>query len=107
MKLSVAKITQGGGVAAPVGGQIFSEILPYLEVNKEAVEGEESINQVEVPDITGKSVKEAEEILKENNLQIRMNEELEAIDKENTYIKNQIPQSGIVVNEESAVTIEV
>ena len=25
---------QGGGVAAPVGGQIFSEILPYLEVNK-------------------------------------------------------------------------
>ena len=25
---------QGGGVAAPVGGQIFSEILPYLEVQK-------------------------------------------------------------------------
>ena len=25
---------QGGGVAAPVGGQIFSEVLPYLEVNK-------------------------------------------------------------------------
>ena len=26
---------QGGGVAAPVGGQIFSEILPYLELKKE------------------------------------------------------------------------
>ena len=25
---------QGGGVAAPVAGQIFSEILPYLEVQK-------------------------------------------------------------------------
>ena len=25
---------QGGGVAAPVAGQIFSEILPYLEVRK-------------------------------------------------------------------------
>ena len=25
---------QGGGVAAPVGGQIFSEVLPYLEVQK-------------------------------------------------------------------------
>ena len=25
---------QGGGVAAPVGGQIFSEILPYLEIEK-------------------------------------------------------------------------
>ena len=26
---------QGGGVAAPVGGQVFSEVLPYLEVVKE------------------------------------------------------------------------
>ena len=25
---------QGGGVAAPVGGQIFSEVLPYLEVQR-------------------------------------------------------------------------
>ena len=25
---------QGGGVAAPVGGEVFSEILPYLEVQK-------------------------------------------------------------------------
>ncbi len=25
---------QGGGVAAPVGGQIFSEVLPYLEVTQ-------------------------------------------------------------------------
>ena len=25
---------QGGGVAAPVGGQIFSEVLPYLEVKR-------------------------------------------------------------------------
>ena len=25
---------QGGGVAAPVGGKIFSEVLPYLETNK-------------------------------------------------------------------------
>ena len=28
------RTTQGGGVAAPVGGQIFSELLPYLEVQK-------------------------------------------------------------------------
>ena len=25
---------QGGGVAAPVGGQIFNEVLPYLEIQK-------------------------------------------------------------------------
>ena len=25
---------EGGGVAAPVGGQIFSEVLPYLKIQK-------------------------------------------------------------------------
>ena len=30
---------QGGGVAAPVGGQIFNEILPYLEIEKNYING--------------------------------------------------------------------
>ena len=97
---------QGGGVAAPVGRQIFSEILPYLEVNKQVLEedSEEVLQQVQVPDIMGKSLKEAEQILKENHLE--MSVENEEIDKENTYVKNQIPSSGIMVNEESKVIIE-
>ncbi len=97
---------QGGGVAAPVGGQIFSEILPYLEVNKQVLEedSEEVLQQVQVPDIMVKSLKEAEQILKENHLE--MSVENEEIDKENTYVKNQIPSSGIMVNEESKVIIE-
>ena len=97
---------QGGGVAAPVGGQIFSEILPYLEVNKQVLEedNEETISQVQVPDIMGKTLKEAEQILKENRLEIFIEDE--EIDKENTYVKNQIPSSGITVNEQSKVIIE-
>ena len=97
---------QGGGVAAPVGGQIFSEILPYLEVNKEVLgeESEDVINQVQVPDVMGKSLKEAEQILKENNLEMSIDNE--EIDKENTYVKNQIPSGGITVNEESKVVVE-
>ena len=99
---------QGGGVAAPVGGQIFSEILPYLEVNKNVIEGEEEIvNQIQVPDITGKTIKEAEEILEQSNLKIRIKDETDNIDKENTIVKNQIPQAGIIVNEESEITIEI
>lgn len=43
------KIHQGGGVAAPVGGQIFSEVLPYLEVQKE--QAGEDIQEIEVPDL--------------------------------------------------------
>ena len=97
---------QGGGVAAPVGGQIFSEILPYLEVNKEVLEeeSEDVISQVQVPDVMGKTLKEAEQILKENNLEMSIDNE--EIDKENTYVKNQIPGGGITVNEESKVIIE-
>ena len=37
------RTTQGGGVAAPVGGQIFSEVLPYLEVQKSSQENTKSI----------------------------------------------------------------
>ena len=97
---------QGGGVAAPVGGQIFSEILPYLEVNKQVLEGEEEevISQVQVPDVMGKTLAESKQILKENNLEIYL--ENEDIDMENTYVKNQIPSSGIIVNEQSKVVIE-
>lgn len=67
-------------------------------------DSEEVLQQVQVPDIMGKSLKEAEQILKENHLEISI--ENEEIDKENTYVKNQIPSSGIMVNEESKVIIE-
>ena len=33
---------QGGGVAAPLGGQIFSEILPYLEIPQTKTEETEN-----------------------------------------------------------------
>ena len=97
---------QGGGVAAPVGGQIFSEILPYLEVNKQVLEEDEEdvIHQIQVPDIMGKTLAEAKQILKENNLELYL--ENEEVDMENSYVKNQIPSSGITVNEQSKVVVE-
>ena len=42
---------QGGGVAAPVGGQVLSEVLPYLEVNKDNESDENVINKVNVTDL--------------------------------------------------------
>lgn len=93
-------------MAAPVGGQIFSEILPYLEVNKEILEEEEEeiISQIQVPDVMGKTLEEAKQMLKENNLEMYL--ENEEVDMETTYVKNQIPSSGITVNEESKVIVE-
>ena len=96
---------QGGGVAAPVGGQIFSEVLPYLEVTKTSTE-EETIEQVQTPDVLGKTLKEAEKILKESGLEASFGNLSEDIDKENTYIKEQTPSAGIVVNKGSKIYLK-
>ena len=96
---------QGGGVAAPVGGQIFSEILPYLEVSQGNQEEVENIEQIETPDIIGKSIKEAEKILKENELEINIENAIEGLDKENTFVKEQTPKPGIIVNKNSKVYV--
>jgi len=97
---------QGGGVAAPVGGQIFSEILPYLEVNKGNVEEVEPVERVETPDLIGKSIKEAEKLLKESGLELIIENETEELDKDNTAVKEQVPNAGITVNKGSKVHIK-
>ncbi len=99
-------MTQGGGVAAPVGGQVFSEILPYLEVNQGNAEEIEEIEQIQVPDITGKSLDEAEKILKESSLEISIENDNEELDKENTKVKEQTPKPGITVNAESKIYVK-
>ena len=96
---------QGGGVAAPVGGQIFSEVLPYLEVTKTSTE-EETVEQVQTQDVLGKTLKEAEKILKESGLEASFGNLSEDIDKENTYIKEQTPSAGIVVNKGSKIYLK-
>ncbi len=96
---------QGGGVAAPVGGQIFSEILPYLEVNQGNQEEVEQIEQIQTPDIIGKTIEEAEKILKENGLELMIENESEELDKGNVIVKEQIPNAGIIINKGNKVDI--
>ena len=96
---------QGGGVAAPVGGKVFSEILPYLEVNQGNKDEIQEMEKVETPDIMGKTVREAEKVLKERNLNMSM--EIEEVDKEVAIIKEQVPQAGITVNSGSLVYVKI
>ena len=93
-------------MAAPVGGQVFSEILPYLEVLQGNQEEVENIEQVEAPDILGKSIQEAEKIVKESGLEMVIEMETEEIDKENTILKEQIPKAGIIVNKGSKIYVK-
>ena len=90
---------QGGGVAAPVAGKIFAEVLPYLNIKKNDGETKQ---QIKVPDLTGKTIKEAEKILKENNLKIELDEN--ETDKEKIITK-QIPEKEILVDEETSIIV--
>ena len=97
---------QGGGVAAPVGGQIFSEILPYLEVNQGNEEEVERIEEIEAPDLLGKTLAEAQKIAKENEIELVIEGEAEELDKENVMVKEQIPKAGIIIQKGSKVYIK-
>ena len=90
---------QGGGVAAPVAGKIFAEVLPYLNIKKNDGETKQ---QIKVPDLTGKTIKEAEKILAENNLKIELDEN--ETDKEKIITK-QIPEKEIFVDEETSIIV--
>ena len=92
---------QGGGVAAPVAGQILGEVLPYLEITKQNQEIKET---VEMPKVTGLTIKEAEKIIKEAGLETQTIEE--GLDKENTIVKEQIPVEGIKINKGSKVVLK-
>ena len=97
---------QGGGVAAPLGGQILSEVLPYLEVKQGKPEEIELKNQITVPDVTGKTIAEAKKILNEYKLEIYIHNYSEELDEENATIIQQIPHSGISVYEGSCVYVD-
>lgn len=96
---------QGGGVAAPVGGQVFSEILSYLEVNQGNQDEVESIEQIETPDLIGKTLSEAEKILKESELEIVIQGE-EEINKDEVIVEDQTPKAGIIVNKGNKVYVK-
>lgn len=97
---------QGGGVAAPVGGQVFSEILPYLEVTQGNQDEVEQVDQVQVPNVEGLSIKEAEKVVKDAGLEISIQNDSNELDKENTVITGQSPREGVNVNKGSKIFVE-
>ncbi len=102
----VVIITQGGAVAAPVGGQVLSEILPYLELEKDNEKEEDKIEEVIVPEIRNMNIKEAKKKLKEEGLDIDY-EVKEGENTEEIIIKEQNPKPGIKIKKGSKITIEI
>ena len=107
----VYKMTNGNTVwmaaAAPVGGQILGEVLPYLELKQDKVTEEGEKEEVEMPEIRNKTVKEAKEILKELGLELEINNLTEEMNENETYVKEQIPKPGIKITKETKVYIDI
>lgn len=97
---------QGGAVAAPIGGQILGEVLPYLELVKDNEAEEEKKKQVEVPNIEGITITEAIKKLKEVNLYYQIQNETEELNKDETIVKEQVPKQGINVYEGTKILIK-
>ena len=97
---------QGGGVAAPIGSQVFGEILPYLEIKKDNEESGEK-QEVEVPNLMGMTVKEAKETLENLGLEIEIKEEEENNSKQEKSITKQLPKAGIKIKQGTSVIVFV
>ena len=89
---------QGGSVAAPIAGAILSEVLPYLEIEKESDERKEVIMQ-NMKNLTQKEVKE---ILKDFEVEI-INESQDTDGK----VYKQIPEEGVTVDLGSKVILYI
>ena len=66
----------------------------------------EVVEQIQVPNVQGLSIKEAEKVVKELGLELNVENDSEEIDKENTVVTEQTPKEGITVNKGSKVYIQ-
>lgn len=80
--------------------------MPYLEVSQGNKDEVEQVEQVQVPNVEGLSIKEAEKVTKEAGLEISIQNDSEGLDKENTVIREQSPREGVSVNKGSKIFVQ-
>lgn len=98
--------TYGSLVAAPIAKEILEESLRYLDIKPSYTEEEEEEFQrlnVTIPEVRNMTVKEAGEILIQNNLQF--NTEPEYYADENAKIVDMFPKPGADVPEKSIILL--
>lgn len=94
---------QGGTVAAPVVGQMLSEILPYLGVpsDSSASDDANSSNYITVPEIRNKTVAEAEKTLKDAGFKTKTyvngDPNTTLVTDQNPKAGNSLPKNSIVI----------
>ena len=89
-----------------MGGQIFSEILPYLEVSQGNQEELEVIEEIQTPDLIGETLENAEKMAKESGVELVIENLTEELDKQSVVVKEQIPKAGITIKKGSKIYIK-
>ncbi len=100
-------IYYGGLIAAPVAGQVVGEVLDYLEIEQVFTEkelNEKNNKKVSVPDVKGKSLKDAARIL--GSLGFKYSTETLDVD-ENADVLEQFPKPNTNVNKGSNIELYV
>lgn len=94
----------GGVLAAPVAGKLTEEILEYLQIEREYTEKDKTqmTQEVYVPNVTGLTVKQAEEKLKAFGL--KYTREGTGAD-ENTIVYNQTPKADFSVPQSATIIL--
>lgn len=77
----------GGSIAAPAVSQILSEVLPYLDIPSNEV-STSSTETISTPDVTNKTVAEAQKMLQQAGLEYNTNASADDI------VKEQVPPKG-------------
>lgn len=94
----------GGMLVAPVVGKLIDDILTYKGIEKEYTEDDQKLlrQEVQVPDLKGKSVEEAIRLLKQNKLEYK----IEGSDKDmKAIVQEQTPKSTALLHEKSIVIL--
>jgi len=92
----------GGAIAAPVASSVMSETLRYLEVKPDYEVTEDTSNNVTIPELRGKTVQEAETILKDLGIKC---EASITENKDTILVTDQVPKPGISVPSTGIVKI--
>lgn len=88
----------GGQMAAPTVGKMLSDILPYLGIEPVYTDEQSEYADRSVPSVIGKTVNEAEALLKEAGFEVR-------VIGSGSKINNQLPKANSVIAGGSKVVI--
>ncbi len=87
----------GGTIAAPVVKSILEETLQYLGVEPQYNEEEKKYAEIEIPDVSGKSTAEAEQLLAEAGFYIRIKGSGGIVTDQIPKAHTKLPKGGTVV----------